>query len=69
MSNTRAIAFRSKIVVDTNRSVKAQVGRVQRGQWVWINGMNARVLNMIGNFITLFVFDRKTGERHVLQYA
>lgn len=63
------IAFRKKIVVDVNRSVRAQVGRVQRGQWIWLSGMNARVLNIVGNLIIVLRFDRKTGDRQIVQYA
>lgn len=63
------VPFRKKIVVDVNRSVKAQIGAVQRGQWVWISGMNARILNVVGNLVIVLRFDRKTGKSEILQYA
>lgn len=63
------VPFRKKIVVDVNRSVKAQVGAVQRGQWVFLSGMNCRILNIVGNLVIVLRFDRKTGERQVVQYA
>lgn len=69
MTNTKAIAFRRKIVVDVNRKVKDQIGRVQRGQWIWINGMNARILNMVGALVIVVRYDRRTRTREILQYA
>lgn len=64
------IGYRKKIVVDANRSVAKQIGKVQRGQWLWISGMNARVLNILKNGIVVVQrFDRKTRCNEILQYA
>lgn len=64
------IGYRKKIVVDANHSVAKQIGKVQRGQWLWIYGMNARVLNILKNgIIVVQRFDRKTRCNEILQYA
>lgn len=64
------IGYRKKIVVDPNHSVAKQVGKVQRGQWLWISGMNARVLNILKNgIIVVQRFDRKMKCNEILQYA
>lgn len=62
------IGYRRKIVVDTNRSVRAQIGRVQRGQWLWIAGMNARIISVVGRIVTVLRFDRRTRRAEILQY-
>jgi len=63
------IGFRKKIVLDPNRSILKQIGKVQRGQWVFISGMNARILNIVGRIVVMLRFDRRTGKSEVLQYV
>lgn len=63
-----AIAFRKKIVINLDRPVSEQVGKAQRGQWLYMSGMNARVVNRPSKGIVVERYDLKAGERQLLQF-
>lgn len=65
---SKPIAFRRKIVVDVNRKIRDQIGTAQRGQWLWLNGMNARLLNIVGDMVIVLRYDRRTRTSNILQY-
>lgn len=63
------IGYKKKFGVDVGRNVASQLGKVQRGQWIYANGRNARILNIIGKLTVVLSYDRKAGVSEVLTYA
>ncbi len=47
------------VSVDDNKSVSDQLKGYLRGQWVYIRGMRARIVNHIGNQVVLWMNNDK----------
>lgn len=47
------------VAVRDNASVASQLNGYLRGQWVYINGMRARIVNHVGNQVVLWMNNDK----------
>lgn len=52
---TKRNLFVQTVVLDSNKSVFNQTNKLLRGQWVFINGMLARVANTAGSVAVLMM--------------
>ena len=61
------IPFRRKIPVVTGKRIKDQIGQAQRGQWLYLDGGNARLVNLTDRVTIMRV--NRDGSRDICQYA
>lgn len=56
-----------RVVVDSNKSVWQQLKGAMRGQHVFVNGMKARVANMV-NGVAVLAMKNENGDLLLAQY-
>lgn len=49
------LAFVKTVIVDSNAPVASSLSGYLRGQWVFVNGMMARIVNHTGSRVVLWI--------------